>query len=127
MAVKVIFLTTTGAGSWTIPSDWTSTNTIEVLGGGGGGRTAAAGGGGGGGGQYRKLSNVSTYTPGSTLINFSVGAAGSAGNAGGNTWWDGTTFAGASLSAQGGQTTTGATGGSGGSTGTGGTGSNGGT
>lgn len=58
MAVKVIFLTS-GTTSWTIPADWTSTNSIEVIGGGGGGRTAAgAAAGGGGGGAYSKVSNV---------------------------------------------------------------------
>lgn len=66
MAVKTIFLTTTGAGTWTAPSDWTDVNTIEVLGGGAGGRVAVAGGGGGGAGAYSSDSNVSLGTPTAT-------------------------------------------------------------
>jgi hypothetical protein len=48
MADKVIFLTTTGAGNWTVPSDFSSTNTIEVIGGGGGGAAGPSGAGGNG-------------------------------------------------------------------------------
>jgi hypothetical protein len=124
MATKRIFITATGAGTFTIPSDWTSTNSIEVIGGGAGGGTGAgAARGGGGGGQYRIASNVGGL---SGTIDLSVGTGGGAQTAGGNTWWNGTTFGGATLSAQGGQTTTTATAGVGGSTGTGGSGSNGG-
>ena len=48
---KVIFLTTTGAGTWTVPADWNSSNnTIECIGGGGGGGSGNTAGGGGGGG-----------------------------------------------------------------------------
>ncbi len=61
MADKVIFLTTTGANTWPVPADFTSTNTIELIGGGGGGsesnQTAQQGGGGGGGG-YAKITNL---------------------------------------------------------------------
>jgi hypothetical protein len=126
VANKVIFITATGAGTWTVPADWnSSSNSIEVIGGGGGGRTAAsAGAGGGGGGQYRKLTNI-VKSP-STVINLAVGAGAAAGANGGDTFWDGTTFAGAALSAQGGLGATSATGALGGSTGTGGTGANGG-
>jgi hypothetical protein len=58
--MPVIFLTSTGAGSWSIPADWNdAANTIECIGGGGGGRTpGAAGGGGGGGGAYASVSNL---------------------------------------------------------------------
>ncbi|MEI7527810.1 MAG: hypothetical protein WCK76_02595, partial [Elusimicrobiota bacterium] len=63
-----IFLTATGAGTWTVPADWTSSNnTIEVIGGGGSGKV-----GGGGGGAYSKSVDVS-LTPG-TDVSFSVGA-----------------------------------------------------
>jgi len=114
MATKVIFLTTTGAGTWTVPSDWTSTNKVETIGGGGGGRVAAAGGGGGGGGAYSSVSNIGTFTPGTTVVNFSVGAAGTAGVAGGDTWFGATTLAASLVGSKGGSgatTSTGATGG----------------
>jgi hypothetical protein len=120
---KVIFLTA-GTTSFTIPSDWTAVNKIEVIGGGAGGKTgAAAASGGGGGGQYR----VATNTAGlSGSIQVSIGASVGAGVGGNNTWWNGASFGAATLSAQGGLTTATATGGLGGSTGAGGSGSNGG-
>lgn len=125
MALKTIFITTTGAGSFTIPADWTSVNSIHVLGAGAGGKTgAAAASGGGGAGQYRTITNI-TKTPGAS-ITISVGAAGGAGANGGNTWWDGASFNTGTVNAQGGQTTATGTGGVGGSTGTGGSGNNGG-
>lgn len=35
---KTVFITTTGAGSWTVPQDWNSlSNTIRTIGAGGGG------------------------------------------------------------------------------------------
>ncbi len=88
----------TSGTSWTVPSDWTSVNTIEVIGGGGGGASGAgfAGGGGGGGGGYSKISNR-TLTPGAS-ITYSIGAGGAGGvgvsAAGGNgspTYFNGTT------------------------------------
>ena len=46
--------------SWTVPSDWSNTNTIETIGGGGGGGPrATASRSGGGGGGYSKISNLS--------------------------------------------------------------------
>src|SRR3989344_5980501 len=45
------FITATGGGNFTLPSDWSTTNQIEVIGGGGAGglqgTDASAGGGGG--------------------------------------------------------------------------------
>ncbi len=90
-----IFLTTTGSGTWVVPSDWNnSANTIEVIGGGGGGRKSVSDGHigtGGGGGAYSKATNV-TLTPSST-VNIFVGAGGAAatgvgasGGAGGDTY-----------------------------------------
>jgi hypothetical protein len=114
VAVKVIFLTTTGAGTWTVPSDWSNTNTVETIGGGGGGRVAAAGGGGGGGGAYSSRSNITTFTPGSTVVNFSVGAGGAAGVTGGDTWFGATTLAASLVGAKGGVGATAATGAAGG-------------
>lgn len=106
-----VFLTTTGAQTWTVPSDFNPVNTIEVIGaGGGGGGGEAAGaardGGGGGGGGYSKVSNLN-LTPGAS-INYTVGtggsggATGSDGVSGGDSWFNGTTLGGASLGCAGG-------------------------
>jgi len=94
-------ITTTGAGAWTVPSNWNSaTNNVYLIGGGGGGAggdsptTNRRGGGGGGGGGFTLVSNFSA-SPGSS-ISLVVGAAGtggagggSAGATGGNTTWNG--------------------------------------
>jgi hypothetical protein len=98
VADKVVFLTSTGANTWTVPSDWTNVNTIEVIGGGGGGgrpNQANSGGGGGGGAAYSAVTNV-TLSPGGS-VDYTVGIAGTgasanntAGNAGGDTWFNGT-------------------------------------
>src|SRR5262249_43912750 len=83
---KVIFLTTTGAGTWTVPADWNSANnTIEVIGGGGGqGAISGSYSSGGGGGAYSQISNL-TLTSGAS-VNFTVGAGGTSnfGSAGGD-------------------------------------------
>jgi hypothetical protein len=77
--------------TWTVPSDWVSSNnTIEVIGGGGGAGAAfqqstgngGEGGGGGGGGGYAKAINV-TLTPGSTVA-IAIGAGGSGGTGSGS-------------------------------------------
>jgi hypothetical protein len=113
MAIKVIFITTTGAGTWTVPSDWTSANSIECVGAGGGGRVAAAGGGGGGGGAYSSISNTAAWSPGQ-VKDFSVGAGGAAGASGGDTWIGATTLAASLVGAKGGTGATAATGAAGG-------------
>jgi YD repeat-containing protein len=77
----VTFLTTSpGSGNqtWTVPSDWNSSNnTIECVGSGGKGASGDAnngsGGAGGGGGAYAKITNV-TLTPSGTAT-FAVGAS----------------------------------------------------
>ena len=81
-SAKIIYLTTTGAGTWTVPIDWNSaSNTIEVIGGGGGGAagTASVSGGqpGGGGGAYSEISNLA-LTHGTT-VTVQIGAAGTGG------------------------------------------------
>ncbi len=102
----------TSGTTWTVPSNWSSTNTIEVIGGGGGGGGPAANvkGGGGGGGAYAKISNLA-LTPNAT-VQISVGAGGAGGAAGataingtngGATWFNGTSLAAASVSADGGK------------------------
>jgi hypothetical protein len=92
----LIILTTVGAGTWTVPSDWDSgNNLIECIGaGGGGGSNTGNGAGGAGGGAYSSISNLA-LTPNAS-ISFSVGAAGvagtgtGAGGAGGDTWFSST-------------------------------------
>lgn len=67
--------------SQTSPSDWNnSNNTVEGLGGGGSGAVSHASttnvATGGGGGEYRKISNFSVATPGTTAFNYTIGAGG---------------------------------------------------
>ena len=73
-----------GTDTWTVPSDWNSSNnTIEVIGGGG---SPSSGGrrGGGGGGAYSKISNLSLTADASVM--YVVGSGGS-GTAGGDTYF----------------------------------------
>lgn len=64
MAQKVVFITTTGAGTYTIPNDFGSLVSVEAIGGGGSGDSSA--GGGGGGGAYAKSTSVTGLTAGGT-------------------------------------------------------------
>jgi hypothetical protein len=97
---KVVFITTEGAGTWTVPSDWNNrANMIEVIGGGGGGTDGANndGSGGSGGGGYSRSINIE-LTRGDS-ININVGIAGTAGGsasrggAGGHTWFNSDSYA----------------------------------
>jgi hypothetical protein len=106
----VVYLTTTGAGSWTVPSDWNpSNNKIEVIGGGGGGSTTSGvDGAGGGGGAYAKSVNLN-LTPGAS-VSYSIGSGGGPNANGGDTWFNATSLANAvsngaavSVGAQGGR------------------------
>jgi hypothetical protein len=88
------FITATGAGTFTVPSNWNSSNnTIEVIGGGGGGfgngvtGTQAAGGGGG---AYAIKNNLA-LTRGAS-ITVGVGAGGPGGPSGNNGTDGGDTF-----------------------------------
>jgi len=90
MVQKNIVITATGSGSNTLPSDWTNTNTIEVIGGGGGGSLGTIGWGAPAG-AYAKISNYAV-NPGTTYY-WSVGTGGNGGISGfangtdgGNTW-----------------------------------------
>jgi len=92
-ADTVVFITTPGASTWTVPVGVTSVK-VEAIGGGGGG--GGHYGSGGGGGAYATASNISV-TPGSS-ISVSVGTAGTAGSnasdnatAGGDTTFNTTT------------------------------------
>jgi hypothetical protein len=66
MATKVVFITTTGAGSFIIPADFGSLVSVEAIGGGSGNYSISGNGGGGG---TNKSTNggqgiiVFTYTP----------------------------------------------------------------
>lgn len=66
-------------GVWTVPSDWSTDNTIQLYGAGGSGDSGYAGGGGGG---FVELKNLN-LTPGST-ITYQIGGVQS-GSDGGNT------------------------------------------
>ena len=120
------YITVTGSGTWTVPSDWSNTNKIETIGGGGGAGTSAVDGtGGGGGGAYSYVQNISGLTG---SISYSVGAGGSPGSSGGNTWFNGVDCTGSPVCAGGGGSTLDETAGLGGSVqvGTGYSGGNGG-
>jgi hypothetical protein len=99
--------------SWTPPSDWSNTNTIETIGGGGGGQTANVNfsGSGGGGGGYSKTSNLAGL---SGTVTLQVGSGGAAGSTGGDTWFNGATLGGSSVGAKGGQGAVDGSGGGGG-------------
>ena len=63
------FITATWSGTLTVPSDWSSTNEIEVIGGGSGGsgmpsNSGGLGSGGGAGGDYAIKSNVTAASLG---------------------------------------------------------------
>lgn len=116
----VTFLTTpTGSNqTYNVPNDWNnSNNSIECLGAGGSaaalrhvniGIRYASGGGGGGYGVYTNLSltagGTATYQigTGGTAVTSTVAQTGVNGNAGGDTWFNGTTYAGASVGGIGG-------------------------
>ena len=139
---KTIILTSTGANTWTVPSDWNdSDNSIECIGAGqaGGNTGSNLGGNGGSGGDYAKISNLS-LTPGAS-VDYSIGPlstyAGSnkSADAAADTFFNGATFGAASVAAAGGGSSntssgdvvfTGGPGGSGRSYGTGGGGGSGG-
>ncbi|MDO8630363.1 MAG: LamG-like jellyroll fold domain-containing protein [Phycisphaerales bacterium] len=115
----------TSGTTFTAPSNWSSTNTIEAVGAGGNGAAAVTddySGGGGGGGEYRKITNQSLTASG--VYDIQVGTGG--GGAGtGDTWLKGTAGGGGSkiLAAIGGGNAT--TQGAAGAGGTGGTGAGG--
>lgn len=106
-AVDTVIFLTSGT-TWTVPSDWSSTNKIECwgAGSGGSGRPSNSGGlgaGGGGGGAYGSISNVSAATLGGTgaSLSIGVGTSGTAGTAGatanggvgGDTWFNASSLA----------------------------------
>src|ERR1044071_1252769 len=143
-----VFLTSPTGSNQTYTSDATwnnASNSVECLGAGGSGgaifgvnsgRPCATGGGGG---EWRKKLNFSFATPGTTTATYQIGTGGTAvsrtttgsvaGNAGGDTWFDGTTQAGSTVSGKGGGagqvgSNTAVSGGTGGTGGTGADGSN---
>jgi hypothetical protein len=103
---KVIVLTS--GTSFTVPSDWNSSNnTVEVIGAGGSGSASSLWNRcGAGGGAYSAATNIA-LTPGASIsYQIGVGGAGVAnytfGKTGGDTWFNGSSISSASVSAQGG-------------------------
>jgi len=101
-AVDKTVIITSGT-TWSVPADFTSTNTVRCLGGGGGGSGGSSasnsGGAGGSGGSYAEIVNVA-LTPSST-VNIGIGAGGAGGaagnigvkgGAGGDTWFNATSL-----------------------------------
>jgi hypothetical protein len=105
--MTTVFLTTTGSGTWTVPSDWNNaSNSIEVIGAGGGG-AGGNWGGAGGGGAYSKIINLSLTVGASITIQVGVGGAGATtvggtASAGGDTWFNGASLGVSSVGAKGG-------------------------
>ena len=115
---KTIFLTTTGSlQTYAVPSEWNNSgNTVICIGGGaGGGYGGGDYGAGGAGGSYASSSNVSLTPGGSASYRVGTGGAAvtsaSAGNPGGDTWFNGTTLAASSVGGQGGAAASSTTGG----------------
>jgi sugar lactone lactonase YvrE len=98
----VIFLTS--GTSWNVPNNWNNANnTIEVIGS-GGEHTPGAVYGGNGGGSYSRISNLN-LTPGNN-VNYQIGISGQAVTTSGATWFNGTSISNASVSAEGGCSST---------------------
>lgn len=93
MAIKRVFITS--GTTFTVPSDFSSLVSVEVIGGGGSGGNAANSGGGGGGGYA--LSNAITGLTANQGVFVSIGFGGPAGpgapNTGGQTWFNTTNTA----------------------------------
>ncbi|MBY0538802.1 hypothetical protein K2P56_00010 [Patescibacteria group bacterium] len=108
-AATVVFLTS--GTSYTIPSDWTTTNTIECIGSGGNGRSGSVSQarGGGGGGAYSQVSGLDL----SGSISYVIGAGG---NFSTGTYFNGVSSTSASISCSSGRTATQLNGGAGGTT-----------
>lgn len=119
----LVFLTTTGAQTYTVASDWNSANNKgETLGAGSSGNSTSSGSqASGGGGAYSLTNNITLTQSGSANYTCAAAGAGLSGannvsNAGGDTWFNGTTLAGASVSAKGAGATAANVGGPGGAT-----------
>lgn len=94
----VVFLTTTSGSNqtWNVPSDWTSTNTVEGIGGSGSCTVnmAASASGGPGGGAYAKSVNLTGITPSGTALYRLEAAVADGGNAGKPVWFNSSAFPG---------------------------------
>lgn len=97
-----------GTTTWTVPDDCVSVN-VDTIGAGAGGDSV---GGAGGGGAWSSIVGLAV-TPKSTIA-VQVGAGGSTGSVGGDTWFNGASLAAASVGAKGGGAPTTTTGGTGG-------------
>lgn len=74
--MATVFLDATpGSRTWTVPADFSPTNTFEAIGGGGGSRNA--GPSGGGGGAYSRVSNLIANIAVGNVLNYTVGSFGS--------------------------------------------------
>jgi alpha-tubulin suppressor-like RCC1 family protein len=85
MAQKVVFLTTVGAGTYTIPNDFGSLVSVEAIGGGGNGFAGTSVAGGGGGGAYAK-STLMTGLGANVPVYYQVGIGGGTGGTG-DSWF----------------------------------------
>jgi len=87
-ATTKVILTNVVLTQYTIPSDFSASNTIHVIGGGGGGHTDInnKGSGGGGGGAYAATSSVEVILP-DDIVGMSVSATSTADANGTNTWF----------------------------------------
>lgn len=122
MAIKVIFITS--GTTYTVPADFGSLVSVEVIGGGAGSRRATNGGGSGGGAYSKTVAITGLAANQGCFV--SIGAGGTAGTTatpGGVTWFNTSNtapnFSTTGALARGGLPATGVTGGAGGASGTG--------
>ena len=78
---KVVLITTSGTGTYTVPSDFVSLVSVEAIGGGGNGAqifSTSLQYGGGGGGAYAKSTSMDTssWVAGTTVLSYRVGVGG---------------------------------------------------
>lgn len=68
MSQVVVFITTTGTGTYTIPTDFKSLVSVEAIGAGGGGGSVGRTGGGGAYAKTTTITGSSSWTPGVTTV-----------------------------------------------------------
>jgi len=102
MSTKVVFITTTGAGTFTVPNDFGSLVSVEAIGGGGGSSSNQSNNAGAGGGAYAKSTTVAgLYTGGTAYYSVGVGGTGGLSSDGGVTWFNALSNAQPTLATQG--------------------------
>ena len=88
--MTTILFTNPGYQTWTVPHDWSNSNSFEVISGGAGGVAMFSGGAGGSGGGYARTDNIAGLVPGQTIYIYvspsAPGTYGATSNPGGPSW-----------------------------------------